>query len=413
MGSKESAPGTDPMDISQAEFQALPHHQPLVSVLPGELLVHIVGYLTLPSIGLFGQSCRAANAAATRPGLWVNLLQRFYPDVGQAAASPMAGPSPRARFLTLAYAQQASANRHVRTHRDGTRVPPACPCLPSCGGTLLAPTGGARCPCVAARTSSFTLTLGQLGRARTGSSSLRSGGFSELHSLLRDHFTVRHEDLCTLSPEALRGVDALVLCTTEGPALAPDEVHALQGWVQEGGALIVSAFSNWSRHGHFAAETVGWLGIRTIAGAEFLPRHSHTFRQDVTACAETARLCGASGPFAVAASGQFVNTGESVFCITEEGFAGGAVKLCDLHPAAPATLNFMMPTEGLTTLCFYPPGSPAAQKGRVLVCSNYHWLADACYWNGGTLQRGDNARLLLNFLAGAVAARVNPSRTEL
>ena len=43
--------------------------------------------------------------------------------------------------------------------------------------------------------------------------------------------------------------------------------------------------------------------------------------------------------------------------------------------------------------------------GRVLVCSNYHWLADPSHWMGGTLFEGANLPLLHNFVAGAVAAR--------
>jgi hypothetical protein len=42
----------------------------------------------------------------------------------------------------------------------------------------------------------------------------------------------------------------------------------------------------------------------------------------------------------------------------------------------------------------------------VLVCSNYHWLADPSHWMVGTLFEGANLPLLHNFVAGAVAARV-------
>ena len=63
----------------------------------------------------------------------------------------------------------------------------------------------------------------------------------------------------------------------------------------------------------------------------------------------------------------------------------------------------------LATLCFFPPGHTlTGERGRVLVCSNLHWLADADYWNGGTFKKADSARLLLNFLAGAVASRTGP-----
>ena len=42
---------------------------------------------------------------------------------------------------------------------------------------------------------------------------------------------------------------------------------------------------------------------------------------------------------------------------------------------------------------------------QVLVCSNYHWMADPSHWMGGTLFEGANLPLLHNFIAGAVAAR--------
>ena len=179
-------------------------------------------------------------------------------------------------------------------------------------------------------------------------------------------------------------------------------MHALAEWVRGGGALIVSAFANWSQYEHYASATVGWLGLETCPHAEFLPRLSHTLTKTDGSCIASAQLCGSSSPFAVAASNQFVNTGESLFRMTDHAYRLGVVKLTDF--------GRVDSDERLTTLCFYPPGSSAAQKGRVLVCSNYHWLVDASYWNGGTFRRGDNARLLLNFLAGAVAARVNPSR---
>ena len=70
--------------------------------------------------------------------------------------------------------------------------------------------------------------------------------------------------------------------------------------------------------------------------------------------------------------------------------------------------------QRFATLLFYPPSDgirPAGVtgKGRVLVCSNYHWLCDAHYWNGGFIEEANNRRLLLNLIAAGVAARVRPS----
>ena len=80
--------------------------------------------------------------------------------------------------------------------------------------------------------------------------------------------------------------------------------------------------------------------------------------------------------------------------------------------------------DRVANLIFYPPRPTSdgglTGAGRVLVCSNYHWLADARHWNGGLWDhRGPpapgadpghqacNQVLLLNFLAGAVAARAD------
>lgn len=140
---------------------------------------------------------------------------------------------------------------------------------------------------------------------------------------LRDHFQFDEaKDLACveiLTAEALAPLDAFILCTTEGcarraltsalrrlrhlpstlphflplspvtrslslslsrdagpypggpypiacrsPRLSLDEQTALKAWVVRGGALIVSAFSHWSAHEHYARDTVGWLGIQTV-----------------------------------------------------------------------------------------------------------------------------------------------------
>ena len=177
---------------------------------------------------------------------------------------------------------------------------------------------------------------------------------------------------------------------------------------------MLSAFSNWSAHGHFASATVGWLGLNTFPGIAFLPQLTHTIIVPASAadCVETSRLCGTSSPFAVSTKHQFVNEGESVFRISDTARELGCVRLTDGLPFMDDGVpDDHFEPESLTTLCFFPPGKMATGKGRVLVCSNYHWLADVSYWNGGKIRRGDNSRILLNFLAAAVAARVDPWRS--
>jgi len=191
------------------------------------------------------------------------LVARFYPDVDASTASSLE------LFADLA-------------HRTRVR---ACPCRHS---LLLA--DGTRCPCVAARTNCLPLRLGAFAPARSGSSALSSGGFTELHACLRErfHLAALHEILALDTP-ALAPIDVLVICTTEGPALGADELAALRAWVQRGGALITSAFSNWSAHAHFAAETVAWLGLRTVPQARFLPRLTHAIEPTVCATRDRTR----------------------------------------------------------------------------------------------------------------------------
>ena len=58
-------------------------------------------------------------------------------------------------------------------------------------------------------------------------------------------------------------------------------------------------------------------------------------------------------------------------------------------------------------------GAPAVGAGRVLLCSNFHWLVDGSGWNGGYLDGGaresscDNAALLRNLAAIACASIVD------
>ena len=354
----------------------------------------ILDFLPLPSIGSICQASTAARAAAMSPELWASILRRFYPDVKEDPAASWA--SPRQRFLFLAY-WPGAPKTHVRTHRNsmrffdflrGTQGHPACPSVPLPLPALLPRFAACldwRCTLPLCVHSVLRIET----NARAAGASPFGVIFDSFDGLLRDALSpqqsLRHglRGSCYLSLTYRSAeIDALILCTTEGPPLSPDEVHALAEWVRGGGALIVSAFANWSLYEHYASATVGWLGLETCPHAEFLPRLSHTLTKTDSSCIASAQLCGSSSPFAVAASHQFVNTGESLFRMTDHARRLGVVKLTDF-----GRVDADGTDERLTTLCFYPPGSSAAQKGRVLVCSNYHWLVDASYWNGGTFRR--------------------------
>ena len=92
--------------------------------------------------------------------------------------------------------------------------------------------------------------------------------------------------------------DLFILCTTEGPALSEEELDALQAWVRNGGALITSAFANWSAHGHYAESTVRWLGLRTKPHTQFMQQMTHTLNPSTPVDGPTQRPLE-HGPFGV------------------------------------------------------------------------------------------------------------------
>ena len=105
------------------------------------------------------------------------------------------------------------------------------------------------------------------------------------------------------------------------------------------------------------------------------------------------------------AQARFVNCGETPFHVLDAAFEAGAVQLV-VNEGEQRTA--LLP-QRVAKLVFYPP-RPTAEggvtgRGRVLVCSNYHWCADPAHWMGGKLFEGANLPLLHNFIAGAVAAR--------
>lgn len=238
---------------------------------------------------------------------------------------------------------------------------------------------------------------------------MSSGGFTILRGILKRHFRCSVAELRECREEELNNFDVLVLCTTEAPELTEDQVAALSAWVQRGGCLVVSAFSNWSGHQHFATRTVGWLGISTLPQAQFEGMRRHRLEPPEGDSGEAARRILA-GPFGKVR--ELVNLGESEFELRREATQRGAVILN--RSSSPEH------SPQLATLVYYPP-CPVARggvsgNGRVLVCSNYHWLADPEWWNGGliawrpdSVEDGEalrpNQTFLLNFIADAVASR--------
>jgi hypothetical protein len=400
------------VDVSDATEQP-----PLLLLdLPQELIAFIVGLLPPLTLDAFHRCTKDARLAKIIDWQWASLLRTFFPDVGSKRLTQQ-------RRISFARSEVPSARDTFFNHFS-PRDRPAFPCA-LCGDTLQLHSSGStdasrlRCPCVVARTRHLRLRLGQLDESRSRQSYLSDRGFACLLSTLQAHFAFSAPvDLPKLDPSSLEKLDVLLICTTQGPALTTAELAALREWVHAGGALITSAFSNWSQFGHFAATTVGWLGIGTTPRAPFMQRTTHAVRHAAAALPlPTSESLGSlshrsltsdSAPFGEVT--RFTNTGECVFRLLDVATDSGAV------PLVPPQADDRGPRG--ETLVFYPPGGEITGRGRVLVCSNYHWLCDALYWQGGSfghtggvLGRDDDndafsCRLLLNFVAGAVAARV-------
>ena len=382
------------MDLSDPA-PAISH---ILDIPPELLTLTILKFLPIPSVISLAKTCHALQAIAAADEVWAKLLARVFPDV--TALPPK--PTKISTFAALA------VRPWFRSRTD--RI------CPSCHNALLLPDGH-RCPCVATRTrlwlpnktsGALPLCVGGLHGLRSGSSLLNSG-FKEMIGSLRDHFVVPEvKELELLTPTALAPLDLFILCTTEGPALSEEELDALQAWVRNGGALITSAFANWSAHGHYAASTVRWLGLRTKPHTQFMQRMTHTLDPSTPVDGPTQRLLE-HGPFG--APNRFVNHGESLFDVTPEAFEKGATQLV----CSSGRRNLL--ADGVATLVWYPPNDSeqgVTGKGRILVCSNFHWLCDRSHWMGGTFSlETDNQRLLLNFVAGAIADRIGVWRGDL
>lgn len=337
------------------------------------VVVTIVLDLPLSSVVAVKRTCEKLSREVSSDAVWTALLTRFFRD---AKLDPAVGQA-MSLFDKLAAEPCATCNRELML-RDGNR-----------------------CPCVTHR-AHVPLTLGAFGY-RAGDSSLSSGGFSAMLRTLDDCFVFERHQLEALDASALAPLDVLVLCTTEGPPLQSRELVALRAWLEQGGALIVSAYSSWSTYGHYAADTVGFLGIETVPNAFHLSRRTHVLQRNDA----TRDLL--EGPFG--ALTLFTNCGETRFLAKPEAFEDyGAVRLVT-QGRGTRLLTEQLAEPTSDTLLFYPPNTSqrgVTGKGRVLLCSNYHWLADADYWNGGTFTMNNHKYLLLNFIAGALANRGGP-----
>jgi hypothetical protein len=206
---------------------------------------------------------------------------------------------------------------------------------------------------------------------------------SRRHASL-SHCRARH----ALEQALLDGVDLLVLNTTSATVpLSAAEADALASWVRAGGTAVLNSFSNWAASAQGNAPLVGWLGAHARMGAAFGARAVVPLSTEPEIVARARALL--RGPFgAVRAWG---NVGDTAYGLDAAvlGAEPSEFRLADrLH---------------------WFEGAPAVGAGRVLLCSNFHWLVDGSGWTGGYLDGGaregscDNAALLRNLAAIACA----------
>ena len=232
-----------------------------------------------------------------------------------------------------------------------------------CGNSLRLWGGASRCPCVVARGPRLPLTLLSLDRHRSGSSSLETDTFSDMISTLGSLFCLTVHTTARLEPGSLAdlAVDAVFLCTTEGPSIDDDELAELQRFVRGGGTAILSAFANWSRHNHFNRKLSGWLGVQPTEGSNFMPRTTHPIGDSQVEQLRAAS-CGESNVLRSGVWGsvkEITNTGETEFQISAaEGRS--AVALAPVFDEGDDSDDDgdNMPIRSRCTLfprCVYPP----------------------------------------------------------
>ncbi len=402
-----------------------------INTLPDEIILQIALNLPWYSVIQLAGCDTKLRTICTSDKIWNQHLQIVFHDVNDAAHNNRGigtcSGGGQTNLLMQRFLQMAGmGTRTCRTRNVTSSSALLCKCNPGCAGRLFLP-DGSRCPCVVKRTKSNSLRVGALHFRRSRSSSLNSGGFETLREILMEEFAFggEFEEFLTLDGPNLSNIDVLVICTTEGPSLNQNEVQNLQRWVDGGGALLISAFSNWSRFNHFASVTVGWLGIRTRRWDPFGQPLEHTIDPmmvdvDVEESSsnkncnkeERSRRCKEKEISHLATAGPFgqvktlTNQGETLFQITNDAYNLGAIPLTKRY----GEKNLI--NEQLGHLVFFPPadldGQERKRHGRILVCSNYHWLCDRDHWNGGFLaneEQNSSKVLLLNFIASAVAAR--------
>mmetsp|Transcript_32079 Transcript_32079/g.53016 ORF Transcript_32079/g.53016 Transcript_32079/m.53016 type:complete len:434 (-) Transcript_32079:451-1752(-) len=399
--------------------------------LPYDLLSqHILQWLSPPELARFGCCSTTTAHLAHAPRLWQSLCDSIWYD----AVIDEPSQDFKAMFVNLAY-RRFSASRGCPMKTSG------------CRGFLRV--GSRRCPCVGSRGVSergcaLPLAIGGLAADRSDSTHMGSGDFSEMLELVNQGFILTTKELTIINDASLAPLDVLMLYTADGAALTATESASLQLWVQQGGALLVSA--HWSRDVSVSQRAVGWLGIKTkFRYSDPIPSRnvanvihpwprlalaSDSFEDavaDITNIFEGAGL-GQVYPEelqqvckAVAQRPKVellqVDADNMARTITTEHLINGPFGQVDAHHSVGAsefeltldaiTANVVALTKtatghpNTTCLAFFPPqqyGPTGA--GRVLVTPNFLWFT-----NGDAWRRKANRRLLLNFICGAVAAR--------
>ena len=212
--------------------------------LPGDVLTMTLAWLPPYMVCRLGLTAKALRTVAHADSLWTALLHaRFYDCDDVVTGFPI--------VTLIKDAKCRAYGRLLHPRQNGFSSTTYCP-NNRCGGALLRE-DGRRCMCVAARYR-LPLVFGSLHPRRSLNSCLASGGFTDLIDSLHQAFDIRPSiwyprsgaSLDVLDEDSLAPLDLLFLCTTEGPPLADAELAALRSWVERGGALIVSAFANWS-----------------------------------------------------------------------------------------------------------------------------------------------------------------------
>lgn len=237
-----------------------------------------------------------------------------------------------------------------------------------------------------------------------------------LRAVLGPAFDLTLRTSATLDASLLSGAHVLIAnMTCAREPLSAAEQSALIGFVRAGGTAILNAFCNWSANAACNGDIVHWLGVGMQVGFSFGPRVLEKLGGSgadedgeeapndngvvgQASTSESARTPEASallrGPFGVPRS--WANEGSTDYALD------------------PRQLGMASPLEvaqrfELAPHLHFINGRPVVGSGRVLLCSNFHWLVDRRGWHGGSLElsgQNDNAVLLRNLCAVACAPRL-------